>query len=232
MHMMTFINCWPSVLSCDTSGTTMRVPVKSHLSPACTISTASARRTTSRLQQREGWRNLKKLHRQWGNLYSKVQYVKTTHTHTHTHTHSQIQYIYNHTHLLGMDPLGSSCWVSWTLTFWKSTNLELLTCSMNLLLFWQRGFLQTVGSVNLNCCSTSGMLVWHSRQRKFPLVSSGCTGWVRTTWPLIRSRVPTLEVDNSRTLNKRNLVKLLEISKRNATIDTRKAYISPLLCGC
>ena len=37
----------------DTSGTTIRVPIKSHLSPACALSTASARKITSRLQLRE-----------------------------------------------------------------------------------------------------------------------------------------------------------------------------------
>lgn len=54
--------------------------------------------------------------------------------------------------------------------------------------------------VNLNCCSTSGIVVWHSRQRKEPDTSSGCTGCVRTTWPLIFSSVPILAVVSSRTL--------------------------------
>ena len=42
----------PSICSCATSGTTMSVPMKSHLSPAWTISTASARNITSRLRGR------------------------------------------------------------------------------------------------------------------------------------------------------------------------------------
>lgn len=40
----------PGVESCDTSGTTISEPVKSHLSPAWADSTASARRITSRLR--------------------------------------------------------------------------------------------------------------------------------------------------------------------------------------
>lgn len=36
--------------SCPTSGTTMRVPVKSHRSPACAVSTASARKIISTLK--------------------------------------------------------------------------------------------------------------------------------------------------------------------------------------
>ena len=39
----------PGMLICATSGTTIRVPVKSHLSPACACSTASARSTISTL---------------------------------------------------------------------------------------------------------------------------------------------------------------------------------------
>lgn len=40
------------------------------------------------------------------------------------------------------------------------------------------------------------------------MVSSGCTGCVLTTCPLIRSKVPTLEVDNSLTLNTQTLFRL------------------------
>lgn len=54
--------------------------------------------------------------------------------------------------------------------------------------------------VYLNCCSTSLMTVRQSRQRNVPLISSGCTGWVRTTWPVMRSSVPILAVVSSRTL--------------------------------
>ena len=40
----------PGVASWATSGTTIKVPVKSHLSPACACSTASARRIISTLK--------------------------------------------------------------------------------------------------------------------------------------------------------------------------------------
>ena len=40
----------PGVESCATSGTTISVPVKSHLSPACACSTASALRIISTLE--------------------------------------------------------------------------------------------------------------------------------------------------------------------------------------
>ena len=48
-------------------------------------------------------------------------------------------------YLRGMLPLGNSAWVSCILTFWKSTNLDLLTSSMNLLLLLQTGFRHIVG---------------------------------------------------------------------------------------
>lgn len=144
-----------------------------------------------------------------------------------------------------MLPLGSSAWVSWILTFWKSTKCDLFTSNMNLARLLQVGFRQIDGwkiklalrewiyihvygrgnqrkwcvaqililiplqnSMNLlwltwvylNCCSTSFTMVWQSRQTNVPLTSSGCTGWVLTTWPVIRSNDPTLDVVNSRTL--------------------------------
>lgn len=43
----------PGMLRADTSGTTIRVPVKSQRSPACARSTASARTTTSTLKERK-----------------------------------------------------------------------------------------------------------------------------------------------------------------------------------
>ena len=45
-----FCVCLPGVESCATSGTTINVPVKSHLSPAWACSTASALRITSTLK--------------------------------------------------------------------------------------------------------------------------------------------------------------------------------------
>lgn len=85
-------------------------------------------------------------------------------------------------------------------TFWKSTNLDLFVSSRNLLLLAQTGFLQMFGCVYLNCCSTSLITVWQSRHRKVPLTSSGCTGWVRTTCPLIRNSEPILADVSSRIL--------------------------------
>jgi len=55
--------------------------------------------------------------------------------------------------------------------------------------------------VYLNCCSTSLIVVWQSRHTKDPLTSSGWTGWVRTTWPVIRTNDPIKEVDRPRTLH-------------------------------
>ncbi|KAH3703440.1 hypothetical protein DPMN_078476 [Dreissena polymorpha] len=54
--------------------------------------------------------------------------------------------------------------------------------------------------VYLNCCSTSLMMVLHSRHMKVPQTSSGWTGCVLTTCPVIRNNVPILDVVNSRTL--------------------------------
>lgn len=86
------------------------------------------------------------------------------------------------------------------LTFWKSTKRDLFVSSMKRRRLAHTGFLQIVGCVYLNCCSTSLMTDWQSRQRKVPLTSSGCTGWVRTTWPLMRNRVPMRAVESSRIL--------------------------------
>lgn len=92
-------------------------------------------------------------------------------------------------------------------TFWKSTNLDLLVSSRNLLLLAQTGFLQMFGWVYLNCCSTSLITVWQSRHRKVPLTSSGWTGWVRTTCPLMRSREPIFAEVSSRILFKTEIRK-------------------------
>ena len=54
----------------------------------------------------------------------------------------------------GMQPRGSSACTSWILTFWKSTNLDLLRSSSNRVLLLHTGFLQMAGCVYLNCCST------------------------------------------------------------------------------
>lgn len=86
------------------------------------------------------------------------------------------------------------------ITFWKSTNRDLLVSRRNLLLLAQTGFLQMLGCVYLNCCSTSFITVWQSRHRKVPLTSSGWTGWVRTTCPLIRVSEPIRADVSSRIL--------------------------------
>ena len=72
--------------------------------------------------------------------------------------------------------------------------------SRNLFLLAHTGFRQIFGCVYLNCCSTSLITVWHSRHRKVPLTSSGCTGWVRTTCPLMRVSTPILDEVSSRIL--------------------------------
>lgn len=91
--------------------------------------------------------------------------------------------------------------ISWrSSTFWKSTNLLALMSNMKLDLFWHTGFLHTAGWVYLNCCSTPGTVAWHSKHMNVPEMSSGCTGWVRTTWPLILASCPTLFVFRARIL--------------------------------
>ncbi len=95
------------------------------------------------------------------------------------------------------------------LTFWKSTKRDLLVSSMKRRRLAHTGFLQMVGCVYLNCCSTSLMTDWQSRQRKVPLTSSGCTGWVRTTWPLMRSSVPMRAAESSRILHSTEQMTLL-----------------------
>lgn len=50
-HFRNMFLCLPGVESCATSGTTISVPVKSHLSPACACSTASALRIISTLKK-------------------------------------------------------------------------------------------------------------------------------------------------------------------------------------
>lgn len=94
----------------------------------------------------------------------------------------------------------SHCIFSRHPTFWKSTKRDLLVSSVNLCLFAQTGFLQIVGCVYLNCCSTSLTTDWQSIQRNVPLTSSGCTGWVLTTCPVMRSNVPIFKELSSRTL--------------------------------
>ena len=126
----------PPVLSWATSGTTIRVPVKSHLSPACATSTISPLRTTSRLGRRED--NYPLL----PPLLSPLSYSLFIHSFIHSLTHSLPPSL---PHPLGMVPLGSSCWVSWMRTFWKSTNLDAFTSNMNFDLLVHRGFLHTVG---------------------------------------------------------------------------------------
>lgn len=61
-------------------------------------------------------------------------------------------------------------------------------------------FFDLLTCVYLNCCSTSLITVWQSRQTNVPVINSGCTGWVRTTWPLILNRLPILWLVNSRIL--------------------------------
>lgn len=108
---------------------------------------------------------------------------------------------YTGTSLVAITPQHHPC------TFWKSTNLDLFVSSRNLLLLAQTGFLQMFGWVYLNCCSTSLITVWQSRHRKVPLTSSGWTGWVRTTCPLMRSREPIFAEVSSRILVKTEIHK-------------------------
>lgn len=123
-----------------------------------------------------------------------------------------------------MEPRGNSAWVSWIRIFWKSTNLDNFGSRINRARFAHARLVQIAGWVywkesdkdfqltifhfiyypsylTLNCCSTFLITVWQSRHLKVPETSSGWTGWVLTTCPEIRMRVPTFVVDNSRTLN-------------------------------
>lgn len=72
--------------------------------------------------------------------------------------------------------------------------------SRNLFLLAQTGFRHMFGCVYLNCCSTSLITVWQSKHRKVPLMSSGWTGCVRTTCPLMRVSKPILDAVSSRIL--------------------------------
>lgn len=88
-------------------------------------------------------------------------------------------------------------------TFWKSINLDLLVSRRKRLRLLHTGLRQMLGWVYLNCCSTSFITPWQSKHRKVPLTSSGWTGWVRTTWPLMRTSEPTFTAVNSRILQEK-----------------------------
>lgn len=85
-------------------------------------------------------------------------------------------------------------------TFWKSMNLDLFVSRRKRLRLLHTGLRQMLGWVYLNCCSTSLIIPWQSKHRKVPLTSSGWTGWVRTTCPLMRTSEPTFTAVNSRIL--------------------------------
>ena len=108
---------------------------------------------------------------------------------------------------LGMDPLGSSDWISWIRTFWKSTNFDFWTSSMNLDLLLHTGFLHTEGWVYLNCCSTPETTVWQSAQVKTPDTNSA-----KKDWKQLSNIFPKLGVHKFRSL----LVFSISDPKRNA----------------
>ena len=130
----------------------------------------------------------------------------------------------------GIHPRGSSDWISWIRTFWKSTNRDRFTSNMNLDRLLHTGFRHIDGlmkrkkytfhmhismlnvrgfrsqiiaiegtCVYLNCCSTSGITVWQSAHLNVANTSSGWTGCVLTTWPVIRKSFPIRAEVNSRT---------------------------------
>ena len=132
----------------------------------------------------------------------------------------------------GIHPRGSSDWISWMRTFWKSTNRDRFTSNMNLDRLLHTGFRHIDGlmqrknvyftcifqccfnkiwgfrsqiiaiegtCVYLNCCSTSGIIVWQSAHLNVANTSSGWTGCVLTTWPVIRKSFPIRAEVNSRT---------------------------------
>ena len=86
-------------------------------------------------------------------------------------------------------------------TVWEVDTLNTKPTWHGLIPLYTRPWIHVILTcVYLNCCSTSLMMVWQSRHMNVPLTSSGWTGCVRTTWPVIRNNVPILAVFMSRTL--------------------------------
>jgi hypothetical protein len=97
-----------------------------------------------------------------------------------------------------MDPVGISFEFSWMRTFCQSLNLDCSMDSCHALRLLQVMLGQTLGSVYLNCCSTSRIEVRHSWQTKVPKTSSGRTSEVRVTVPEMETSWPIFSVRRSR----------------------------------
>ena len=131
----------PGMESEPTSGTTISVPVKAHLSPACATSTASARNTTYHIAFFDN-------NDFWGIVSlrintSTIETVATGRCATLT------------SRLRGILPRGNSACVSWIRTFWKSTNVDLLTSSWKRALLAQTGLRQMLGWKRVKAQSTA-----------------------------------------------------------------------------
>lgn len=139
----------PGVLSWETSGTTMRVPVKSQRSPACAVSTASALRTISRERGIEPRGSSACV--SWMRTWTGKSWLQSeTSGHMLPSVHSLPLYAQK-------------------VTFWKSMNLDLCVSRWKRERLLQTGFLQMVGGEYLNCCGTSLITAWQSMHRKVPL---------------------------------------------------------------
>lgn len=150
----------PGVLSWETSGTTMRVPVKSQRSPGWAISTVSALRMISRERGIEprgssAWVSWIRTYFSDRKSRSEPQISLITHPPLHPHVcFVLIAQIYT------------------KLTFWKSMNLDLCVSRWKRARLLQTGFLQMVGGEYLNCWGTSLIRAWQSMHRNVPLTCS------------------------------------------------------------
>lgn len=93
---------------------------------------------------------------------------------------------------LGIPPGGISAESSYTLNFYISVNTEKLGSSYQTALFLQAGFLQSLGSVNLNSCSIPLLMVLQRGHLKAPTISSGLTSVLFVMVPLKLTSCPRL----------------------------------------
>jgi len=110
------------------------------------------------------------------------------------------------------------------ITFWKSQKTEFSACICHLFVLWQFGFLHTLGSVYLNCCSTSLISLLQTRQRKLPWISSGLTSVVLVIVPMKANNLPRFPVFKSLILMKFLWLFLRSFSNKKSTCIWVWAY--------
>lgn len=145
----------PGVRSWETSGTTIRVPVKSQRSPAWAISTASALRTISRERGIEP-----------RGSSACVSWIRTwTHRVNDKSDTCRLQLSVPVPFFMYAKIRKSL----YSVTFWKSMNLDLCVSRWKRERLLHTGFLQMVGGEYLNCWGTSLITAWQSKHTKVPL---------------------------------------------------------------